>query len=313
MVEEQKEYKNKILASSMLGLGLEGMDVLLLSFALSSIISEFHISSAAGGMLPAITNIGMLVGGVIFGYLADKIGRIKVFTYTIFIFAIATLLMAFSRSITEIYVLRFMVGLGAGGEYGIGMTLVAEVFPKKKRGQMSSWITVGGQMGTLLAAVIAAAVTPLLGWRMTFVFGIIPVALAFYVRRKLPETKSWEKVKERNEQKGPKISKLINNPKIAGITVGLTIMSAIQVSGYYGLMNWLPSLLESQLGLSVSGSSLWMISTIVGMSIGMLCFGKLLDKFGSKITYSLFLISAAASISLYTFVHNGILMPGMSI
>ena len=87
-MQEAESYRKKILVSSMLGLGLEGMDILLLSFALSSIINEFHISSAAGGVLPSVTNIGMLVGGVIFGYWADKKGRIKIFTYTIFIFAI---------------------------------------------------------------------------------------------------------------------------------------------------------------------------------------------------------------------------------
>lgn len=67
-MQEAESYRKKILVSSMLGLGLEGMDILLLSFALSSIINEFHISSAAGGVLPSVTNIGMLVGGVIFGY-----------------------------------------------------------------------------------------------------------------------------------------------------------------------------------------------------------------------------------------------------
>lgn len=309
-MEEQKSYQKKVLASSMLGLGLEGMDVLLLSFALSSIISEFHISSAAGGMLPSITNIGMLLGGVLFGYMADKHGRIKTFTYTIFIFAIATLLMAFAHSITEIYVLRFIVGLGAGGEYGIGMALVAEVFPKSRRGQMSSWITVGGQMGTLLAAVIAATIIPLAGWRGTFIFGVLPVILAYFVRRHLPETQAWQSThkKEQETHQHPRLRILVKDPKTTGITLGLIVMSTVQIAGYYGLMNWLPSLLEKQQGLTVSGSSMWMISTIIGMSIGMLCFGKLLDRFGSKITYSTFLIMAAASISLYSLVHNSLLM-----
>jgi len=307
---EEKSYQKKVLVSSMLGLGLEGMDVLLLSFALSSIISEFHISSAAGGLLPSITNLGMLLGGVLFGYVADRYGRIKIFTYTIFIFAIATLFMAFANSMTEIYILRFIVGLGAGGEYGIGMALVAEVFPKSRRGQMSSWITVGGQMGTLLAAIIAATIIPLAGWRGAFVFGILPVILAYFVRRHLPETKAWQSahLKEQETQRHPRLRILVATPKVAGITLGLVLMSTVQVAGYYGLMNWLPSLLEKQQGLSVAGSSMWMISTIVGMSIGMLCFGKLLDRFGSKITYSSFLIMAAVSVSLYSLVHNSLLM-----
>lgn len=309
-MHETGSYQKKILVSSMLGLGLEGMDVLLLSFALSSIINEFHISSAAGGVLPSVTNIGMMVGGVIFGYWADKKGRIKVFTYTIFVFAIATLLMAFARNIFEIYILRFLVGLGAGGEYGIGMALVAEAFPKDRRGQMPSWITVGGQMGTLVAALIAAIVIPLAGWRAAFIFGVIPVFLAYFVRRHLPETKIWQHAHAEDVEKttSPRISLLFRRPKVALITLGLTIMSAIQVAGYYGLMNWLPSLLEKKQGLSVSGSSLWMISTIIGMSLGMLSFGKLYDKFGSKLTYSAFLIMSGLSVTLYIFVHSSFLM-----
>ncbi|WEV64801.1 MFS transporter [Bifidobacterium sp. ESL0732] len=309
-MKEDKSYQKKVLVSSMLGLGLEGMDILLLSFALSSIIREFHISSAAGGVLPSITNIGMLVGGVIFGYWADRKGRIKVFTYTIFIFAIGTFLMAFAQSIAVIYVLRFIVGLGAGGEYGIGMALVAEAFPKERRGQMSAWITVGGQMGTLVAALLVAIVTPFAGWRGAFIFGVIPVILAYFVRRHLPETKSWQDTHAADvaQHVQPRIRLLVNTPKTALITLGLTIMSAVQVAGYYGLMNWLPSMLEKKEGLSVSGSSLWMISTIIGMSLGMLTFGKLFDKFGSKVTYSVFLIMAGLSVALYAFVHNVFLM-----
>ncbi len=309
-MQEDKSYQKKVLISSMLGLGLEGMDILLLSFALSSIIREFHISSAAGGVLPSITNIGMMIGGVIFGYWADRKGRIKIFTYTIFIFAIATLLMAFARSIAEIYVLRFIVGLGAGGEYGIGMALVAEAFPKERRGQMSAWITVGGQMGTLVAALLAAIVIPLAGWRAAFIFGVIPVILSYFVRRHLPETKSWQNAHAIDDEKHvrPRMTLLMNTPKTALITLGLTIMSAVQVAGYYGLMNWLPSLLEQKQGLSVSGSSLWMISTIIGMSLGMLSFGKLFDKFGSRTTYSVFLIMSGLSVTLYTFVHSAFLM-----
>ena len=83
-------------------------------------------------------------------------------------------------------------------------------------------------------------------------------------------------------------------------------MSSVQVAGYFGLMNWLPSILQKQHGLSVSNSSLWTISTIIGMSLGMLCFGQVLDKFGAKISYSIFLIASAASVFLYVFAQSAI-------
>lgn len=304
-------YQKKILASSMLGLALESMDVMLLSFALSSIISEFHLSAAVGGMLPAITNLGVLAGGVIFGYLADRYGRIKTFTYTIIIFALATLFTVFAQNMVTIYWLRFAVGLGAGGEYGIGMALVAESFPLYKRGRMSAWVTIGGQLGTLLAAIIAALILPRAGWRAIFIFGFIPVILAYFVRRHLPETQAWQKVHQRSktQQKSvTPITALINTPKKFGLTLGLTMMAAIQVAGYFGLMNWLPTVFERRLNLSVSQSSVWMISIIVGMSLGMFCFGKLLDYLGPKVTFSCFLIFSIVAVLLYTFVSNALSM-----
>ncbi len=308
-VSNKKSYQKKILASSMLGLGLEGMDIMFLSFVLSSIITEFGISSAAGGSIASITNIGMLVGGVTFGILADKYGRIRIFTYTIFLFSIATALMAFADNIYMIYLLRFLAGVGGGGEFGIGMALVAEVFSKERRGRMTSWVTIGGQMGAVAAAILAAIIIPLFGWRALFIVGILPVLLIFYVRRNLGETEEWKQAQtkiKQGEKKGSSLAKLFSSPKVAYTTIALTIMSTVQVAGYFGLMNWLPSILQDQLGLSVSGSSLWMISTIIGMCAGMLLFGQILDRFGAKTSYGIFLVASAASVFLYVFAQSAI-------
>lgn len=306
---EKNSYKKKVLASSMLGLGLEGMDIMFLSFVLSTIITEFGISSAAGGLIASITNIGMLVGGVTFGILADKYGRIRVFTYTIFLFSIATVLIGFANNIYVIYFLRFLAGVGGGGEFGIGMALVAEVFSKEKRGRMTSWVTIGGQMGAVLAAVLAAIIIPIFGWRALFFAGIVPVLLAFFVRRNLDETEEWKQAQKKikkNEKRKSSLAQLFNSRKTTYVTIALTIMSTVQVAGYFGLMNWLPSILQDRLGLSVSGSSLWMISTIIGMCAGMLLFGQILDRFGAKTSYGIFLIASAASVFLYVFAQSAI-------
>ncbi|HLR01161.1 MAG TPA: MFS transporter [Virgibacillus sp.] len=295
----------------MLGLGLEGMDILFLSFVLTSIIAEFNISSAAGGAISSVTNIGMLVGGIGFGILADKIGRIRVFTYTIFLFAIATALMAFASNMTMIYILRFLAGVGGGGEFGIGMALVAEAFPKEKRGRMTSWVTIGGQLGSIAAALAAAFIIPLGGWRSLFIIGILPVFLAYYVRRNLDETDDWKEANRQamvNDKEKNTLSLLFTSPKTTYITIALTIMSSVQVAGYFGLMNWLPSILQEQIGLSISDSSLWMISTIVGMILGMLLFGQILDRFGAKWSYGIFLTASAISVFIYVYADSAVMV-----
>lgn len=124
------DYRKKTVVASVAGLTLEGMDIMFISFAMTMIIAEFNIDLATGGLISSITNIGMLLGGIIFGVLADKYGRVKVFTYTIILFAIGTALTGVATSIEQVYVYRFIAGLGAGGEYGIGMALVAEAWPK---------------------------------------------------------------------------------------------------------------------------------------------------------------------------------------
>lgn len=158
-------YQSKVVASTTAGFGLENMDVMFLSFALSSIIAELHLSGTQAGLIATITNIGMLLGGVFFGVLADRVGRIKTFTYTIFIFAFATAAMYFANSLTLIYLCRFLAGIGAGGEYGIGMTVLAESFPKKT---------------TRARFIICRCCRPIRGdCRLTFSrLGITPIRLA---------------------------------------------------------------------------------------------------------------------------------------
>ncbi|QIQ22468.1 MFS transporter [Zophobihabitans entericus] len=299
-------YQRKVLRSAMMGLGLEGMDIMFLSFALSSIIVSFGISSAEAGLIATVTNLGMLVGGVIFGLLADRYGRVRIFTYTIFLFAIATALTAFATNIYWVYVLRFLAGVGGGGEFGIGMAMVADVYAANKRGRASSMISLGGQAGAVAAALLAALIIPWLGWRVLFVIGILPVFWIYFVRKHLKETPTWLRQHKKDPTQRISIGTLFNSPKTAFTTVALTVMAAVQVAGYYGLMNWLPSILQKELGLSVTGSSLWMISTIAGMCLGMITFGQIMDRLGAKRAYPLFLIAAGISIFVYVYISDSI-------
>lgn len=298
-------YQKRVLASSAAGLGLESMDIMFLSFALTSIIADLNVNGAAAGLISSITNVGMLLGGVIFGVLADKYGRIKIFTYTILIFALATGAMYFASNIYLVYLFRFLAGIGAGGEYGIGMAIVAEAFPKEKLGEMTSIVAVAGQMGAILAAIIAAIIIPLFGWLALFLFGLLPVVMTFFIRNHLDESEEWKKSQADTENK-PNVSltELFKTPKLARQTISLMMMAIIQIAGYFGLMNWLPSIVQKNLGLSVSGSSLWMISTIVGMSLGMLLFGKILDTLGARLAYSVFLLASAASVFIFVYASN---------
>lgn len=297
-----KEQK-KVLFSSMSGLGLQSMSTMLLSFVLATMISDFGINGAAGGFISTITNIGMLVGGIIFGTLADRRGRVRVFVITVAIFSIATGAMAFANNIYLVYLFRFLVGVGGGGEYGVIMSMIADSFSSDKRGRINSYVTISGQIGSIVAAIAAAIIIPAFGWRALFVFGTLPIFLAIYAHFKLEEPEEWKKEVLETQVK-PSIKDLFIEGR-ASVTIRLTIMAIAQVAGYFGLMNWLPSILQNKVGLTVSGSSYWMIVTIVGMSVGMLFFGQIMDKVGAKFAYSLFLIASAIAVFIYSFADSG--------
>ncbi len=284
-----------VLASMSSGFLLENMDVMFLSFSLSEIIAQMHISSAAGGWIGTFTNLGMFFGGALFGLLGDRIGRVKTFSYTIFLFAIATGLTYFAHNITALYALRFLAGIGAGGEYGVGIALIAENFQANQIGRASSVAAVGGQIGSIMAALLAAWIIPAYGWNTLFLFGVVPVVLTYFVRRHVKESDEFLVAHKKAEETSEKISfgRLFETPRLALQTLGLMLMTIVQIAGYFGLMNWLPSIMQKKQGMSVSGSSYWMIATIIGMSIGMMVFGTIMDKIGPRWAFGIFLLGSA--------------------
>ncbi|MEQ6855211.1 MFS transporter [Lysinibacillus capsici] len=302
------DYRKKTVVASVAGLTLEGMDIMFISFAMTMIIAEFNIDLATGGLISSITNIGMLLGGIVFGVLADKYGRVKVFTYTIILFAIGTALTGVATSIEQVYVYRFIAGLGAGGEYGIGMALVAEAWPKNKQGRASSYVSVGAQYGVILAALLSAIILPTLGWRALFFVGLLPVIFAFIVRKNIDESPEWLAAQKQQNNKigNGKLAQLFASPRITMTTLSLILMATVQIAGYNGLMIWLPSMLQKSQGLSVSSSALWTISTAVGMIIGMLTFGRFMDRFGAKRTFGIFLVASACAVFLYSFATGAV-------
>lgn len=292
------------IASTSAGFALENMDVMFLSFALSSIIADLHISGAQAGLISSITNLGMLAGGLLFGIIADRYGRVRTFSHTIFIFAFATAAMCLANNITLIYIFRFLAGVGAGGEYGVGITLIAESFARNKIGKMASLAAIGGQVGAILAAVAAALIIPVFGWQALFLFGLLPVGLTYFIRRHLHESPEFLTAKQAADHTPVQLRRLFNTPRLAYQTLALMLMVVVQIAGYFGLMNWLPAIMQQKLGLTVAGSSVWMIATIIGMSIGMLTFGSILDYFGPRRAFGIFLLASAIAVFSITLAVN---------
>ncbi len=282
------KYQKKVLFSTSAGIALENMDIMFLAFSLSSIITTFGINSTLAGFISTITNLGMLVGGIFFGLMADRFGRVKVFSYTVLLFSIASVLMYFASNIYLVYLFRFIAGIGAGGEYGACMA--------------TSIAGVGAQVGAALAAILASFIIPTLGWEMLYVIGVLPIFMVLYIRRDLKEPEAFHD--NQKEQKSSRLADLFATKELALQTFGLSIMVTVQIAGYFGLMNWLPSIMQQRLNLSVSGSSLWMVCTILGMSLGMLTFGTIMDKIGPQSAFAIFLLFSSVSVYLLILATN---------
>lgn len=308
--------KNKIRVqrAAIIGSGTDDLTNMFLSLSLGLIIADLGINNAQAGLISTITNFGMLLGGLLFGYLADRYGSLKLFKVTLALFSLATAAMYFADSLSMVYILRFLAGIGTGGEYGIAISLLAKVTPVNRMGFMSSLNGVAGMVGNIMAAALGSFILPLFGWNAFFLLGLLPLLIVAYVHftvtDEVLENSIDADVKQQHSasQTKPSFKELFATAKLTRQTLALMFMATIQIGGYFGLMNWLPQIMQANLGLSVSGSSLWMISTIIGMSIGMLCFGKIIDSIGPRVSYGIFLLSSAAAVFLFVLVQNAATM-----
>lgn len=302
-----KTNDKRALVTSILGSGLDDMNVMFLSFSLSSIIADLNLSGAAAGWIGTITNLGMLLGGLVFGVLADRYNKFNVFKITVLIFSLATGFIYFVNHLYMLYLLRFIAGIGVGGEYGVAFSIMAGIVPKNKLGRIASLNGIIGQVGSITAAILAAIIAPALGWRGLFLFGFLPVLLILWAHFSIDSETILERDAEDPvilEQDKPKIKELFAEAETRRLTISLMIMATVQIAGYFGMMNWLPTMMQQQLGISVSDSSQWMIATILGMSLGMFVFGQLFDQMGPRKSFGLFLFSSAISVYLFTLVNT---------
>jgi MFS family permease len=291
-------YGWKALAGSVIGYSMDGFDMLIIGFMLAAISADLGFTNAQAGSLVTWTLTGAVAGGVIFGALSDRYGRIRVLTWTILVFATFTGLCALARGYWDLATYRLLAGLGLGGEFGIGMALAAEAWPASKRARASSYVALGWQSGVFLAALLTPRLLPLVGWRGMFLIGLLPAIVAFVVRRTLDEPEIFvNKHAAKNENS---FRLLVKDGKTLRTTVGIALVCAVQNFSYYGIMIWMPSYLAKSLGFSLTKSGIWTSVTVLGMVLGISTFGQLADRIGRKPVFVLYSVAAACAVFLYS-------------
>ena len=298
------QYGWKALVGSAVGYAMDGFDLLILGFMLSAISADLNLTPAQSGSLVTWTLIGAVVGGILFGALSDRYGRVRVLTWTIVLFAVFTGLCAIAQGYWDLLIYRTIAGIGLGGEFGIGMALAIEAWPAKHRAKAASYVALGWQVGVLAAALLTPVLLPHIGWRGMFVVGIFPAFVAWYLRTRLHEPEIFsQKQTELSTQKISKLESfklLIKDKATTKVSLGVVVLTSVQNFGYYGIMIWMPNFLSKQLGFSLTKSGLWTAVTVCGMMAGIWIFGRLADRIGRKPSFLLFQLGAVISIITYS-------------
>jgi len=295
----------KVLFAAMLGWALDGMDVMLYAFALTTVQKEFGFTSAVAGALASAALIGSGLGGLLFGHIADRLGRTRALIFSIVAYSIFTAATASSSTIGQLFFWRLLVGIGLGGEWAAGSVLVAETWPAEHRGKAIGIVQSGWAIGYIIAALLAAAVLPHHGWRVLFLFGVAPALFAVWVWRNIPEPELWTKGRHDGDRRSV-VEELgeVLKPPLLRLTVIASLLSSTLMFAYWGLFTWIPAYLARPAtaggaGLTVVHSVWWIVAMQTGAFFGYISFGFFADKIGRRGAFIVFVLAAAAVVPLY--------------
>src|SRR6201996_5015553 len=291
---------NKALLGSALGYAMDGFDLLILGFMLRVIASDLGFGAAQGATLVTATLIGAVIGGIVFGMLSDRMGRVRVLTWTILLFAVFTGMCALAQGYWDLLIYRTIAGIGLGGEFGIGMALVAEAWPASKRARVSSYVGLGWQLGVFAAAIVTPILLPVIGWRGMFAIGILPAIAAYFIRYSLHEPDVFVERTAGTPTTSLPISLLVKAVATTKIRIGMVILCSGQNFGYYGVMIWLPNYLSSRFGFGLAQSATWTAVTIAGMALGIYVFGHFADRVGRRPAFITYMLGAAIMVVVYS-------------
>jgi len=247
------------------------------------------------GIVQSIFIIGWATGGFLFGIIGDRLGRTRTMALTILMYAGFTGLSAFAQTWEQFAILRFLVGLGVGGEFAAGAALVAETFPAHARPTALGLMQASSAIGNLMAAVIYRFVAPELGWRWVFGIGFFPAILVFLIRLFVKEPARWEQAKALGEKLGA-FGDLFRDPRWRRHTLVGVGLAAVGVVGFWGIGTWSPDLLTQAINptndpalkpLVDERKSYAIMAQQVGAFFGMLTWAYLAQRIGRRPTFAL--------------------------
>ena len=260
-------------------------DLILYSFLMVPISRDLHLGRLEASLALGLSLLMTALGGLLFGFIGDRFGRRPTIISTVLIYGFGTLLCAASFSLTHLLIFRSLTGIGIGGEWAAGQSLVAETVPPKRRARYAAYVQVGAPLGVFVAAFLAGYVTPAVGWRATFALSSLPALLvAFAVWRWLPESDVWRRRMGGGEWLTREELRALK--PYAGIVLLLFVVILMNSEAYWFTYSWMPGYLKLNRHLDDRAASRLMMGMQVGAVVGYASFGLLADRFGRRPVFS---------------------------
>ncbi len=293
--------ERRSLVAGGLGWMLDAMDVMLYSMVLAHLMRDLGMDKGEAGLLNSLTLLASAIGGLLFGFLADRVGRTRALMLSILVYSLASGACAFSTSILQLAIFRFILGLGMGGKWTTGAALIAETWPAEHRGKALGLMQSTWAIGEMIAAFVVAVVLPSFGWRAVFLVGVLPALFVLWIRRDVPESTLWLR-QQQSESRGS--LRLLWRKDLRRNGILATAMNAFAMFGYWGLFTWIPAYLalpveEGGRGLDLMKTTVWLVIMGVGKWLGYALFGFFADAVGRRRSYVTYLLVAAALVPLF--------------
>jgi MFS family permease len=316
LIRQATPGQRRTLLAAAMGWALDAFDAMLYSLVLALLMRDLHMSKTLAGSLGTLTLLASGIGGVLFGFLADRIGRKHALMGSIVTYSVCSFASGLATSIAMLALARFLLGLGMGGEWNIGATLVAESWPAEFRAKAISLVQSSWALGFAAAALVAGPVARYYGWRAVFFVGILPAFVTLWIQRSVPESEMW---RERQSRSGefPLLAKDARNgaptvnfstifrPPYGKHTIALLLFNFFGLFAWWGLFTWLPPYLSLPVeqggrGFGIMGmTTLLVVLNLCGMFPGYASFGWVADHMGRRKAFLLYTLGAAVLIPLY--------------
>ncbi|WP_338231564.1 MFS transporter [Companilactobacillus muriivasis] len=272
----------------------DAADVALLSFIMPLIKQEWSLSASQIGLVGSITTVGMMIGAFLFGYLADRFGKKNIMMVTLLVFSISNLLLALTTDVNQFLLIRFITGIGLGGELPVASTIIADSFSGNKRSRMLILVDSFWAIGWIFASLIATLVMPAYGWKFTVIITSVTALYTLVLRHHLPE-----ETNVKNDKLNLRLAlKQIWSPEFRRSTLCLSILWFVIMFVYYGLFLWLPSILI-QRNLSISRSFLYTFITSFAQLPGYFLAAYLMGKISRKKVLAIYIIGTIIGAFLF--------------